>query len=255
MFRLVYRMKEVFERVGAPWNIYLLDDVVSGDLPKFRCYFFLNCFHMTDFERAYLQRELQGGGRTLVWMYAPGYVSDTDLDVNRISALTGMDFVELEETRPWRIKLLEGHPLTEGVPDSGWPQPDHEIGPIFHPRAEGLEVAGLWEGTDQPGLALRRADDWTSVYSAGPMLSVRMVKNLCKLAGVPVVVEGADPSYVTGNFVALHSAVPRTEHLSFARPARVTDLLSGEVLAERASELAVAVPGPGTLLLRTEPAR
>ena len=59
MYWLVFRQKAIFERVGAPWNIYLLDDVVEERVPKFRSYFFLNCFHMTDAERDYINTELK----------------------------------------------------------------------------------------------------------------------------------------------------------------------------------------------------
>ncbi|MFW6438382.1 MAG: beta-galactosidase, partial [Armatimonadota bacterium] len=93
---LVSRQKSVFDRVGAPWSVYLLDDVVAGRVPKMRAYFFLNCFEMTDEERAYIDQELKSDGRTLTWFYAPGYI-DEDLDVARISELTGMDFREIEE--------------------------------------------------------------------------------------------------------------------------------------------------------------
>jgi hypothetical protein len=127
-----------------------------------------------------------------------------------------------------------------------------KLGPVFHPQAGGVEVVGAWEGTDFPALAVRKLGNWTSIYSATPMLSPTLVKNVCRLAGVRPVVEGADPSFVTRNFVALHAAVPHRERLRFASPTKVTDLLTGEVLGQQVRELEVEVPGPGTRLLRTE---
>ncbi|MGI5818365.1 MAG: beta-galactosidase [Armatimonadota bacterium] len=253
MFWLVARQKSVFDRVGAPWSIYLLDDVVAGRVPKKRAYFFLNCFHMTPEERAYIDSELKSDGRTLAWFYAPGYIED-DLDVSRISELTDMDFIEIEEMRSWDIRLNTEHPWAEGITDADARQPKIEIGPVFVPAAGDEEVVGRWHGTDQPGLVVRHLDDHTSVYSAGPILSPALLKRICEDAGVSVKVAGTEPSYVSRNLIGLHSAVERTETLRFDEPTRVTDLVTGEILAAATTELEVRVPGPGTLLLRTEPA-
>ncbi|MGD9495178.1 MAG: hypothetical protein AB7Y46_02590 [Armatimonadota bacterium] len=253
MFWLVYRQKATFEHVGAPWRVYLIDDIVAGRVPKHRAYVFLNCFHMTDEERAWIREELQSDGRTLVWLYAPGYIAD-DLNVARISELTGMDFREIEQMRPWVIDPDVTHPWLADLPPGEYQQPNIDIGPVFAPAREGIEVLGTWRGTDLPGLAVKRFDDWTSVWSAGPILSPTLLKRICRDAGVRVRVEGVEPSYVSRNLIGLHAAVTRTETLCFEEPTRVIDLLSGEILAAACTEVRVEVPGPGTRLLWTYPA-
>lgn len=253
MHWLVYRQKSAFERVGAPWSIYLLDDVVAGRVPKMRAYFFLNCFQMTEDEREYINTELKSDGRTLAWFYAPGYIED-DLDVARISGLTDMDFIEIEEMRSWQFALEPEHPWAEGIRDGTYLQPKIEIGPVFVPAASDEEVVARWRDTDLPGLTVRQMDDWTSVYSAGPILSPLLLKRICMDAGVRVPVAGTEPSYVSRNLIGLHSAVARTETLTFDEPTRVIDLVTGEILAADCTEIEVQVPGPGTTLLRTRPA-
>ncbi len=250
---LVFRQKGAFERVGAPWNIYLLDDIVAGRAPKFRAYFFLNCFHMTDEERRYINEELKSDGRTLVWFYAPGYIAE-DLDVSRISALTGMQFDEIARMREWNIALVKDHPWAQAPAQAESRQPGIEIGPVFVPRDADLEVVGRWVDGGEPGLAVRRFEDWTSVYSAGPILSPALLKRICADAGVPIRVADSEPSYVSRNLIGLHSAVPRTETLIFERPTRVIDMVTSEILAAAATELEVQVDGPATRLLRTLPA-
>ncbi len=255
MFWLVYKQKIVFERVGVPWNIYLLDDVLEGRVPKSRCYFFLNCFHMTDAERDYINSELKSDGRTIVWNYAPGYIGNDDLDIARVSELTGMEMTEVDEMRPWKLDLSEDHPLTEGLTALDISQPRIEIGPVFYAGGDGIEIAGTWSDSDWPGLAIRRFDDWTSIYSATPLLSPKLIKRIAADAGVPVRVESTNPSYVSRNFIGVHSASESTETLHFPEPMRVTDLVTGEILAADATELQITVPGPGTRLLHTAPAQ
>lgn len=255
MYWLVYRQKEVFERVGAPWNVYLLDDLVEGRVPEARCYFFVNTFHMTEVARNYINANLKSDGRTLVWMYAPGYIGADDLDVARIGEMTGMEMTEVEEMRPWRLAPSADHHFTAGLTAADIVQPNIDIGPVFYPSGDEIEVAGMWEGSDLPALAVRRFDDWTSVYSATPLLSPKLVKRIAEDAGVAVRVAGVEPSYVSRNMIGLHSAVARTETLRFTEPMRVIDLLTGEILAADATELEVTVPGPGTRLLHVYSAR
>lgn len=245
----VYQQKMTFERMGAPFNFYLLKDVVSGKLPKFKCYFFLNCYKMSDADRQWLLNNLQGNGRTLVWLYAPGYVNDRDLNVQRISELTGMKMEQRDEPLMWHTSLKPGHPLGQDVLD--WQQPNFKITPTFIPQGEG-DVAAVYEGTDLPALAIRKLPTWTSVYSAGPILSPLVVKRLVQAAGVPITVEGVEPSYVSRNLIGLHTAVPRTERLHFGRMVKVTDLMTGEVLGQKVRDLEVKLEGPQTRLLKLD---
>ena len=142
-----------------------------------------------------------------------------------------------------------------GVSAAAVDQPNFALAPVFYPDARGLDVAGTWEGTDLPALATAKLKGWTSVWSAGPILSPRMIKNILARAGVHVYVDGTEPSYVTRDMIGLHTAVTRTEHLRFEKPTTVTDLLTGEVLGRGVRELDVKINGPDTRLLRTAPAK
>jgi len=166
-----------------------------------------------------------------------------------------MQMTEVDEMHPWRLTLNEDLPLTEGIAPSGIEQPRIDIGPVFCPASEGVQVEATWEGTDWPALVTKTSNDWTSVYSATPLLSPELVKRIARRAGVAVRVDGTEPSFVTRNLVCVHAAVDRTETLHFPEPMRVVDLVTGEILAAAATDLEVAVPGPGTRLLQTIPAQ
>lgn len=246
----VARQKAVFERLGAPFNYYLLKDVVSGKVPKFRCYFFLNCYKISDADRQWIMDNLQGDGRTLVWLYAPGYLNDSSLDVKRLGDLTGMQMTRKDEPALWRMAFKPDSALGQGLTD--WQQPDLKLTPTFSPAPEGVQVEACYEGTDVPALAVKKSATWTSVYSAAPLLSPEVVKRLVRAAGVHITVESTEPSFVSRNLVALHTAAARTERLHFARPVKVTDLMTGEVLGQSVTDLSVELQGPQTRLLRIE---
>ncbi len=62
--------------MGAPFDVFLLDDFLSGRLPPYRLYVFLNPFRLDGPRRKALAGELEEDGRTALWIYAPGYIKD-----------------------------------------------------------------------------------------------------------------------------------------------------------------------------------
>ncbi|MEN6403285.1 MAG: beta-galactosidase [Armatimonadia bacterium] len=247
---LVYRQKSIFENVGAPWNIYLLDDLTEGKLPKFRMYVFLNCSHMTDAQRQFITRNLQSGGTTLLWMLAPGYASDTTLDVKHVSQLTGMAMVERNQDILWRMTLSDKHDLTKGIVD--FEQPNFKLPIQFVPEDARVTSLANWEGTDVPAMAIFKRPEWTSVYSAGPLLSAELVKRLARNAGVHIYTESTEPAFVGGGMIGLHTGAARTETLTFPRPTTVTDLMTGELLGTKVKTLKVKLEEPQTRLLKID---
>ena len=60
---LIWRQRVIsLNRFGAPHDIYLLDDLLDGDLPPYKLYVFLNPFHLNDERRAALKRALRRDG-------------------------------------------------------------------------------------------------------------------------------------------------------------------------------------------------
>ena len=85
-------------RFGAPHDMYLLDDLLDGDLPPYKLYVFLNPFHLNNRRRAALKQILRREGRAALWLYAPGLLnSDAPagqpaLHRDHMTDLTGLQF-------------------------------------------------------------------------------------------------------------------------------------------------------------------
>ena len=89
------------QRIGAPADLYNLADIPllakSGRLDQYKMCLFLNPFYLTEEERQSLEL-CKGGGRTLVWLWAPGLAQVGEpLSPERVSAVTGIPGIRLRE--------------------------------------------------------------------------------------------------------------------------------------------------------------
>ncbi|BBH25037.1 hypothetical protein Back11_64000 [Paenibacillus baekrokdamisoli] len=103
-------------KAGAPFDRYLIEDLEQGLVPNnYKVYIFMDTFYLTNAQRAAIEA-LKGGGRTLVWTWAPGYVSDSGLSTANMASLTGLNFTQVSGKR------------TESFEGGSFPQTDYTAG-------------------------------------------------------------------------------------------------------------------------------
>src|SRR5262249_12052440 len=130
-------------RFGAPHDVYLLNDLLEGRLPKYKLYIFLNAFHLNDRRRQALREIVCCDGQTALWFYGAGYLnSDADgakLGAEHMTDLTGFTFGVGRSYWAEMAHLTEfEHPITRGLPQDLFWGTTRALAPIFHlndPRA------------------------------------------------------------------------------------------------------------------------
>ncbi|MCP3100549.1 chitobiase/beta-hexosaminidase C-terminal domain-containing protein [Myxococcus sp. K15C18031901] len=65
---------ESLSRVGAPVRHHLFSDLATMDTSNLRLAIFLDAYKLSDADRQRIQQKLAGGGRTLLYVYAPGVI-------------------------------------------------------------------------------------------------------------------------------------------------------------------------------------
>lgn len=269
------------QRLGAPSDLYNVADLPElarrGKLSQYKLCIFLNPFYLTPAEQQWLELA-KGGGRTLVWLWAPGLAAEGEsLSAARVSAVTGMPGIKLlnREAEP-TCRLTATHPqLTAGLPagfelaprpfapGSTWERFGNKIGPLPYvdPAAAGpgVQVLGQWvlDGAlrqDLAALCVREERQgnqlqYRSVYSAVPYLTPQLMRNLARYAGVHVYREADDILFADRHFVALHTgAKAATDKLTLPAPTTVYDVFADRVLGTNTDRLTLNVPPYSTAL-------
>jgi hypothetical protein len=211
-------------RVGAPVDRLLLEEALEGE--DYKLYIMSGCFAMTEAQREKVRQKLLVAGKTVIWLYAPGYIRNGVASIDNIADLTGFKL---------RIEGLHCRMLVQT--DADLPGPvRHSVlmGRHYHgypgffvvdPEAE---TWGYHYVTGGVGLACKQVNGANSIYcSAGP-LDPDVVRDIAKFAGAHVYLDSSDASYFSRAFVGIHTrkAGVRSLHLPGAEP--LYDVLQGQ---------------------------
>jgi hypothetical protein len=251
-------------RLGAPYDLYLMQDLVEDRLPPYKLYVFLNAFALDQDRRDRLARAVRRAGRTALWIYAPGYSkpgASPALSLDHMTELTGFRFGLGDH--PWGplMHLTDlDHPITRGLPqDLQWGT-NSRIGPLFHiedPAAAVLGQVVYSVGRCKPGFGVKRlpapgGGEWTSVYIAAPNVPAPVLRGVARHSGVHLYSEAGDVLYAAPQLLAAHTAAGGARTFRLPSPVEVVyDLFANRVVARGADRFDAALPKASTMLYYT----
>lgn len=241
-------------RIGAPYDQLILEDIQKPEVQEgYRCYLFINAFYLTESQRAVIEG-LKRDGKTLVWVYAPGYVRDTGLSLASIEEVTGFQVAVAHEKQTLSCRpLLEAHPLTQGLADRLYGGLGGEVSPRFTiaEPSPGVVVLGRYPD-GKAALAVRDAGTHKSVYSAVPYLPTGLIRNVLRFAGCHVYVDEDIVMDASNGILMLTNTFERRRDLLVRLPQRcdVLDLLTNQPVARQTDRFQAALPPGETALFR-----
>ncbi len=242
-------------KIGAPTDYYLLDDLLENRMPPYKLYIFLNAFRLDATRRNALAKQIRRDGRIALWIYALGYIKD-EPSVDHMAELTGFQFGLGEQ--PWGplMHITDfTHPITQNLPqDISWGT-NSMLGPVFHledPETEVLGEVVYSLGRCEPGMGVKRFDDWTSVYIAAPNIPAPVLRGLAQFAGVHLYNEAGDVLYATSQLLSVHTVAGGHRMFYLPKEAEVVyDLFEKRTVAEHADQFEVNLPPRSTTLYYT----
>lgn len=241
-------------RIGTRIDIYLHEALANPNMPEYKLYIFLNTFYLTQKERKVIRERVQKDGKTAVWVFCPGFLSEDGFSTEAIRELTGMKigFHEVrtffEKATPLFITITDfEHPITSNLPVTTFGTSTN-VGPIFYTLDPGVRVLGKllvhqhWvTGEEWPGFCIREASDWRSVFIAVPKIPVSILRNIARYAGVHIYSEDNDIVYANQYFLAIHSRKPGTKTIRLPGFTHVYDIMSETYVARDVNEFTVKI--------------
>lgn len=249
----------VLDHIGCDYDFYELRDFLEGDRYKdYKFIIFLNIRALSDPEREEM-RKIKSDGRVVMWMHDPGLVnlSRRDADANRdLFELTGMK-LENKVASEGNIVLVNEN-YQSAINESELPEHIFEgaanklkrtelmrevsisdtatgllVGNVTAP-IECVDPEAIPLGKDQNGkcrFAIKKFDDWTSVYTASCLVLPEIIRDLAKLAGCQVYLDTDDICLANDNFVSVHASKTGDKTIRLPAKSDVRELFSGEVVA------------------------
>lgn len=241
-------------RMGAPFDMYVLQDIAAASLPDYKMYVFLNAYYTTPDLRRAIAAKVRRNNAVAVWLYAPGFVGDDGFSEAAMRELTDITIRHEVKRAVSIMALVDGnHPITALVKSSPCFSPAGltlEMGPRFWVEDPAAKTLGECEG--RPALVVKEHGNWRSVYSAFP-LTKEMWQGLCDYAGVHVYCRDYDVFFANRSFAMLHASSGGKKTISLPGSYHVRELISGKDLGQHLSKFDVTVSPTDTLIFRLDP--
>lgn len=255
-----------FSRIGAPYDIYLHNDISNPSMPSYKLYIFLNTFYLTEKERKTIRDKVQRDGNTVVWMYAPGFIGEGGLSIKNVRDLTGMEIFYQKAIYdpsgygcPLYLYITDfNHPITRGIPSNTFFGTTNSIGPIFYcddPTAKTLgrllpTHGGALEycGCEWSGFAVKEFKNWKSVFIGVPNVPSNILRNIAYYAGAHVYCDDDDVVYANKKFLAIHTNNGGYKRIKLPKRSDVYDAFSEEIVAKDVEEFTDHLPQYATKL-------
>lgn len=203
-------------RMGAPVDFLYPFDLRPEDARRYRLIIVPNLFRMDPVGVRRWRGLLRGSGTTVLWLYAPGYVSPGRFDLGQMEGLTGFRFKVLAEPGPMTIRVLDER-LRTGVGAFG-------VRTSYSPRFAilkddvGVLPLGLWADRDEVAMGLREIDGWTSVYAGSGPLPAELLRRLAESAGARLWSSRPDVVRATKDAAMIIATSPGERTLRLAEP-------------------------------------
>jgi hypothetical protein len=213
--------QRTFSRMAAPFDSLYRFDLTPDDARKFRLLFMVNLFTLDRGQVDQLLAMVEGSGATVVWSYAPGYISPQRFDLQQMERLTGFTFSVLQDPGPMQIRLE--HAAEDGETIFGTRKPQK---PRFAVLDTDVAVLGRWVDNGQAAFARKQRSGWTSIYVGAGPITVHTLRRLATEAGVPLWSDRPDIVYAIRDAVTVIATSAGKRTLTF--PAAMRAVEGGE---------------------------
>jgi beta-galactosidase len=205
--------QRTFSRMAVPHDSIYKFDLTNADTRRYKVLFMVNTFTMNSAEVDRMRGMLEGSGTTVVWYYAPGYITPEKLDLEQMQRLTGFKFEMLPDPGPMQIRTVataDGRSTVFGTKKHQKPR--------FAVLDKDVKVLGHWVDNNRPAFVKKAEKGWTSIYVGAAPMTAEMLRVLLQEAGVGLWSNQADIVYATKDAAAVIATVAGDRTLTFPKP-------------------------------------
>ncbi len=228
-------------RMGAPLGYYRLADLLEGRLPKLKLLIMHNLHALNADQRGKIAAYIRRTGCSVIWLGAPGIISERGYNPKNTLAVTGMRSRETEQGA--------GVMVTPGGTEVAIA--DRRMAPALAINQPGVEVLGRLKDTSLPCLAGKTNPNGSftawSTLNAVPLAQLQL---LATRAGVHRVVESDDVVIAGNGYLAVHACSDGEKRLELPSPGPWRDAISGKEYGE-VSQICLTMQKGDTILLRS----
>jgi len=206
---------------ATPFDVLLVNDLKNPKVRDYKVYVIANMVYVTP-EKEALIRKLQEAGKTIVWLYAPGYLTPAGHSAADIQKLTGFAVKEAFVPQDGRAVQLNGREMV--------PMSRYRMNPSFAIDDKAAQVLGYRKADKtEVTFASKKSGNSMAYYSTTGFLSRDAWKAIFKAGGVHCYENsGTAVVWASNSFISINGKQGKYT-LTLPRPRKVTQLLPDKV--------------------------
>ena len=217
-------------RAGVPVD-YLLAEELDRKPGDYKLYVFPNAWKY-DASLAASVAKLRERDCTILWFYAPGYVSIEGNSVGNMEKLTGLRFEKIPGKEPAALEMSDGR--TMGVPGTGFE-------PLFKCVSADCETMGRY-ANGGTGAAVCATGKAKSVFCGTWRPDVKFLAEVVRLSGAHCFCETDDPVEASSCLVTLHARRAGRKTIRLPRKCDVLDVFERKMVARNVESFEFDAP-------------
>jgi hypothetical protein len=190
-----------FYHSGAVFDIVFLPDLKKISLDRYKVVVFANTFLLDSQQRDYIHNYVAKNGRTLVWLYAPGYIYQGKCEADNIADTIGIKVASLKGANSLQIAVDS----QKGFPSAAFGSLNTNVSPLFIVADPDAEVFGKLSGVNQVGLAKKKLADSTAWFCSLPLSNPDVIRAILKDSGAHIYDDKNDTIYCGNGMLCIHS--------------------------------------------------
>ena len=191
---------------GAAFDLLHLNDLDKVDLSRYKTVVFGFTPYLSEAHRKVIREKVVTPGRTVVWVYAPGYVDGERLSTERVAETVGMAIEKSTVNLPPQLLLREGS-VTPDFPETrvNARVQDAWTAPTFQVVDPDAEILGYYGGSVEVALARKEVNGATVWYSALPLKHPPLMREIFRASGAHIYNEKNDVTSAGGGVLWIHT--------------------------------------------------
>lgn len=252
MYGPLTELHKVLSMSGVDYDVILQADLANPKLKNYKLYVMLDSLYFTPERKKEIQKKFAANGASVLWFYAPGYVTDKGYSLENVADITG---IKVEAERKYKrhhirmtsdnklFKDLKGEVYTFGTDASKKPW-----GPLFYINDPSAEILGVINENGKPGFAMKKRGNVTHFYSTAPGLGESAVRRIAEYAGAHVYNDKKDFVIPGKNFLVLHTAFDGEHVIKLPKKCDVYEVFDEKLIAKNVSQFKMKLPKGQTKL-------
>jgi hypothetical protein len=220
------------QRIGAPVDQILLDDLSLINPAQYKMIVFLNCWNLNDTHRSVID-SLKNNNRMLVFCYAGGYFNGKNYSSTNIKNACGMNIEasvlgESLSTPPQITIQPQYHPLAQNIYNAGLTTfgSTEQCCRMMYAADSAGTILGFYPGTGWTNMAITEPTGWKGVWMITSDIPAGVYRELAKFANVHIYNHGDDALYANKSYVTIHPGSAGNRTIYFPYHVTIYDALT-----------------------------